>query len=189
MSEEQQIRVFVDTLLCLFKDGLSRPILTTYKQTYSGANYMWHVRNALKSDNYTFNAAIFKNEAVLLGQLEPYGWLRLMRRQWRLFQGKLGKAGKKHLDGLYDIRNKWAHHDEITVENAISAAEAAIFLLDAYGAKEVTEARDIHRALMDLQIRQSMPENLPRATQEASSDMDLNILPPFKPSPPANGLD
>ncbi|MCB9452164.1 MAG: FHA domain-containing protein [Anaerolineaceae bacterium] len=189
MSEEQQIRVYIDTLLCLFRDGLARPILGTYKQSYSKANYMWHVRNALKPEKHGLNGGMFRSEEMLVEQLEPLAWLRLMHRRWRkLFEGRLGKIGRKHLDTLYDTRNRWAHHDPISLDQALAATEATIFFLDAYRAKEVGSAREIYQALLEFQQSSEFSEQ-PQAAFTLEGPSQMDVVPLFKPSPPVNGLD
>lgn len=196
MTDEQQIRTYIDTLLCLVKDGLARPILGAYKQTYSKSNYMWHIRSALKNDKYSLNGGLFKSEDILVEQLEPLSWLRLMHRRWKpLFQGKLGKTGRKYLDVLFTVRNRWAHHDFISLDDAIEAAEAAIFMLDAYRAKEVEAARDVYQALYELQRTGATDQEQDRYAEaemvlnNGESAAPLNVVPLLKPAPPTNGLD
>ena len=136
-DENQRVRAYVDTLLFYVKEGLACNILGQYKQKYSAVNYMGVIQANLK--HHHVSPEIFVKDDLLLDQLDLPYWLVLMLRQWNLFQPRLGKAGKQHVETLQDLRNNWAHHQHIDCASAQAGVEAAIYLLQAFGVEEPLE--------------------------------------------------
>src|SRR6478609_2214399 len=52
------------------------------------------------------------------------------------FDGRLSRRGKEYANELRDVRNKWAHNDELTVAKVSRALDVAEALLREVGAAE-----------------------------------------------------
>jgi hypothetical protein len=146
-------RFWLDNLLQVTIDGLKKPIFTAYKTRYP-TSYMEEIQEKLKNNNGQYPADMFKSDDLLLNQLsDPRAWLTLMVRRWdELFQKKSGSTGKRHLEYVREIRDRWAHNRPISPDEAVSAAEAAFNLLKDFQCEAaMQEARRIWTELEQIQ--------------------------------------
>jgi hypothetical protein len=151
-QNDQQIRNWVDATLQTTKDGLKKYVFNAYKNKYP-SSYMGEIQEKLKDQLDNYPDDIFRSDDLFLSKLEdPKAWLDLMSRRWNdLFQSKSGTAGKRHVESLRDLRNKWAHQHPISLQEAISGVEAAINLLKDFKCDEcLIEMRKIQVVLENI---------------------------------------
>jgi uncharacterized protein len=174
---EQQFRIWVDTILQVIKDGLARHILNAYKQKYSSVNYMAVIRDHLQNQNGDYPDEIFVGDEILLAKIDPLACLNLMLREWdKLFSTKLGKNGRRHIEKLRDVRNLWAHHKRISLDDVRCAAESAIYLLDAYQCqKEINLVREVINALPSVNGGNSSKSESNQPDSEGSTEQIQTI--------------
>ena len=72
------------------------------------------------------------------------------RQRWYPFSKQLSRAQESYVDELKEIRNRWAHNDSFTDDDAYRALDTGERLLAAIGAPEVAERvagirRDLRR--------------------------------------------
>ncbi len=76
------------------------------------------------------------------------------RQRWYPFSKQLSRAQESYVDELKEIRNRWAHNDSFTDDDAYRALDTGERLLAAIGAPEVAERvagirRDLRRTSSD----------------------------------------
>ena len=86
------------------------------------------------------------------------GLLRLMTDIWRdVFQDTLGHSGRSLVSELRDWRNKWAHQERFSSDDADRALDSAERMLAAVSAQQATEVArmkmDLRRSVFDEQVR------------------------------------
>jgi predicted AAA+ superfamily ATPase len=83
--------------------------------------------------------------------------LRAMAATWRdIFERTLGRMERNYVSELIDARNKWAHQDVFTSDDAYRALDSAERLLQAISAGE--QAAEVGRMKHDLQRRRYAEE-------------------------------
>jgi hypothetical protein len=115
------------------------------------------------------NGPISKTDAQFL--------LRSMLAQWqRVFRPILGFSGRSYVSELIDARNKWAHQDAFTSDDAYRALDTVERLLQAVSAGE--QAAEAGRMKHDLQRR--------RYAEEARSVTRRQVVQPLEGMPSGN---
>lgn len=103
--------------------------------------------------------------------------LRTMTSTWReVFQRTLGRMGRNYVSELIDARNRWAHQDSFSSDEAYRALDSAERLLQAISAPE--QAAEIGRLKHDLQRR--------RYTEEARRVTRRQTAQPLEGMPTGN---
>jgi len=89
---------------------------------------------------------------------DSYGLLRLMWDQWNdVFKKTLGRTERSLVSELRDTRNRWAHQEPFTLDDAYRAMDSVERLLSAVSAPEAEEAQrekyELQRARFEDQAR------------------------------------
>src|SRR5918911_82856 len=80
--------------------------------------------------------------------LDVHALLTLMWFQWNeVFRGTLGNAERSLVSELRDVRNRWAHQQPFSGDDAYRALDSATRLLSAVSAEE---AREVERHKQEL---------------------------------------
>ncbi|MBI5834420.1 MAG: hypothetical protein HZB16_19150, partial [Armatimonadetes bacterium] len=85
--------------------------------------------------------------------LDTQGYLRVMLDNWHAaFLDKVGAFGLTLLHDLREMRNRWAHEDDLTAQDALRAYDTVGRLLLAIGASELAAkaARLHHEVILEL---------------------------------------
>lgn len=81
--------------------------------------------------------------------LDVHALLSAMWNQWEMcFQAELGHIGRSHVSELRDVRNRWAHQQPFSVEDAHRALDTMTRLLEMIGAAEREETAELARELL-----------------------------------------
>ncbi|HRA76910.1 MAG TPA: Swt1 family HEPN domain-containing protein, partial [Propionicimonas sp.] len=72
-------------------------------------------------------------------RLDPQAQLRMLTEGWRTFEGRLSRTHSSYASELRETRNKWAHNDSFTDDDAYRALDTAERLLAAINAPEAAE--------------------------------------------------
>jgi hypothetical protein len=99
--------------------------------------------------------------------------LTVLNNSWNeVFQADLGHAGRSYANELRDVRNKWAHQDPITLDDAYRAFDTMTRLLEMVAAPERAEtgalAREI-RSELDAEDKKSQLSFTPTASGALST--------------------
>src|ERR1700733_4006826 len=106
------------------------------------------LRNAYK-DQFRTQAARFIGEDRLLSEKPIAQWdaaaqLRLLWEAWNdVFRKILGQAERTLVSELRDVRNKWAHQQAFSSDDAYRALDSTARLLSAVSAPEAAEVEKI----------------------------------------------
>src|SRR5947209_6156793 len=122
----------VGRALDLLKDGL-RPFIEREFQAHYGAN--WGVQDAqtLRQDRE-------RQTADGDPHFDVAALLTLMWFQWNeVFRATLGNAERSLVSELRDVRNRWAHQNPFSGDDAYRALDSADRLLTAVSAEQARE--------------------------------------------------
>ena len=93
--------------------------------------------------------------------------LRTMLAEWReVFERTLGRMERSYVSELIDARNRWAHQEAFTSDDAYRALDTVERLLQAISAGE--QATEVGRMKHDLQ-RRRYPEEARRVTRRQTA--------------------
>jgi predicted AAA+ superfamily ATPase len=100
--------------------------------------------------------------------LDAYALLRIMWDRWHQVFGKvLGASDRTLVAELRDVRNRWAHQEPFTTDDAFRALDSVQRLLMAISAGE--EAAEVDRQKQEL-LRQRFEEQARRAKKQAERE-------------------
>ncbi|MEZ4672123.1 MAG: FHA domain-containing protein [Anaerolineae bacterium] len=155
---QQNIRNNVDQILQIVKDNIGSPVIETYKSRLSSAIYLHTIRSILKDVNPKTDTVPLVDDEGLFTHLDLSNWLHLILERWDFFEPALKHLGRGYVKNIKDLRNKWAHHEEIMLRDAREGARASAQLLELLGCAEpLSDLMKIHDAL-ELEIRRMLPD-------------------------------
>lgn len=95
---------------------------------------------------------------------DPAFLLRVMADAWEMaFASELGKSDRNLVFELRDVRNRWAHNDAFTVDDAYRALDSVERLLVAIDAREATEVGRAKTELMYMKVEAQARKATPSA--------------------------
>ncbi len=148
----------------ILREGLGPVVLREYKMAFGGKGYLREIENALRTGAYELPAGIVlaadNVEAVLLAEIDVYGWLNLMWRNWReVFERTQGHSERSYVSELIEARNKWAHQKPFSNDEAYRAADTAERLLKSVGMpKQAEKVNSIGSELLRIRFEQAQAE-------------------------------
>src|SRR5712691_4886362 len=100
--------------------------------------------------------------------------LVVMDRSWgNVFRRILGKAERSLVNELIDVRNRWAHQEPFSGDDADRALDSAERLLTAVSASQADEVRkvkmELHRTIFDEQARSERRRSAGTAIESAAA--------------------
>src|SRR2546422_11100791 len=114
-------------------------------------------------------AAVSDSQANLFGTENNPRWdaaatLAVMWNQWNLvFRKTLGQAERTLVSELRDVRNRWAHQEPFSGDDADRALDSAERLLAAVSASQADEVRK-----MKMELRRTIFDELARSEKRKS---------------------
>ncbi len=131
----------VGEIMDLLKSGLAPFVLQQYQSRYRG-KFLQEME--LKLYNPPFSVSL-PDEQRALEELDTQAWLRLMFHNWNeAFRDKLGHNERSYVSEMMTARNKWAHQEAFTNDEAQRVADTAKLLLQACGAIDEAGAAANH---------------------------------------------
>ena len=129
----------VGKLMELLKEGLHPFVEREFSNIYKGQALAQAAR-LVESGRQIFNKPFAGWDVALL--------LRLMWDAWRdVFRNVLGQAERTLVSELRDVRNKWAHQEPFSTDDAYRAMDSAARLLNAISA---SQAADVDKMRMEI---------------------------------------
>ncbi|MEW6186946.1 MAG: Swt1 family HEPN domain-containing protein [Thermodesulfobacteriota bacterium] len=141
----------VGKVLNLLRDGL-RPFVERELKTQYQLSWFQEAKASLSPQQLSFAGT----------ESEPFGdiaaVLTVIWNQWNtVFKKTLGQAERTLVSELKDIRNRWAHQNPFSTDDAYRALDSAARLLTAVSAKEAEEVEkmkmELLRVRFDEQVR------------------------------------
>ena len=135
--------------LLLLRAGLAPFVAREFENVY-GDRAAEETSRFLSEDRFAANRSI--------AELDTGGLLKLMWEAWNdVFRRTLGQAERSLLSELRDWRNKWAHQEPFSSDDADRALDSVERLLTAVSAREAEEVRklklELRRLVYDEQVR------------------------------------
>ena len=153
----------VGKALDLLKDGLGPFVEREFKSLYSG--------RALAEAN-----RLLGEERIAVGQAIS-GWdaaplLKLMWEGWNeIFKKTLGFAERSLVSELRDVRNRWAHQQTFSSDDAYRAMDSVGRLLTAVSAPQTEELERMKTELLRLRFDEQL-----RSEKRKSADSSVEIM-------------
>lgn len=173
-TQTQEVRTAVDRLLQIVKDNIRTPVLETYKSKNNVLLYLPMIRALLEEVNPNYDASLLIDDQSLLEKLDLNQWLTLILERWDYFEKSLTKMDMGYVKNLKAIRNKWAHHNNISLQEAHTSANAACELLKSFGCNEPAAVVAVIHNQLELQIRRVIPESQPDWSMNTESNPASN---------------
>src|SRR3990170_2449738 len=141
----------VGKTLELLKDGLA-PFVERELKAHHAQRWFEEVKAALGPSQ----ESLFRNEAE--PPWDAASLLTVIWNQWNvLFRKTLGQAERTLVSELRDVRNRWAHQNPFSSDDADRALDSAARLLTAVSAPQADEVgrmkMDLRRLIFDEQVR------------------------------------
>ncbi len=139
-ATDQQIRDYVDRVLQIVKTSIGAPVIEAYVNKYSSKLYMATIRHKLELARASLPPQVqiesLTDTQSLLNNLDLNNWLHLILESRALFEPTLKGTGIGHIKNLKDIRNRWAHHQDISPQEAYQLAKATQDVLTDFGCQD-----------------------------------------------------
>lgn len=137
----------VGKALELLKEGL-RPFVERELKTYHGDRWASEVKEVLGDTRLSGS----KNDAMQDVAVQ----LVLMDRTWGdVFRKTLGKAERSLVNELLDARNRWAHQNPFSGDDADRALDSVSRLLTAVSAPQADEGRQDEDGVKEAHLRRA----------------------------------
>jgi predicted AAA+ superfamily ATPase len=139
----------VGKALDLLREGL-RPFIERELRSRHGGNWVSEVKAIISDTRLGGTANEPMNDAAAL--------LVIMDRAWSdVFRNTLGKAERSLVNELLDVRNRWAHQNPFSSDDADRALDSAARLLTAISAPQSDDVAkmkmELRRVIFDEQMR------------------------------------
>ena len=118
------------------------------------------------------------SEQERLAALDVHALLAVMWDRWNdAFQAELGGVGRSHVNELREVRNRWAHQQPFSVEDAHRALDTMTRLLEMIGAPEREETAEQAREL----LRQRFEADVKREVKKSALVTETGAAAGLKP--------
>lgn len=167
----------VGEIMDLLKSGLGPYVLRQYKFVYKG-KYLEELELHLYDGGLNIS---LPDEVTALEGVDTQGWLKLIFHNWNaVFKEKLGHNERSYVSELMTARNKWAHQEPFTNDEAHRVADTAKLLFQAVNATDEAAAAGVHsndllRIRFEREAQQSQRQ-APRVT-DAPRTTDASLKP------------
>lgn len=139
-TTDQRIRDSVDRVLQIVKTSIGAPVIEAYEHKYSSKLYMATIRHKLELAKASLPPQValesLHDKQSLLDTLDLNNWLHLILESRGLFEPMLKGTGIGHIKNLKDMRNRWAHHQNISPQEAYQLAKATQDVLTDFGCQD-----------------------------------------------------
>jgi predicted AAA+ superfamily ATPase len=162
----------VGKALELLRDGL-KPFISRELEAKHGKYWITTVTQS------------WRNELVWEGDQEPHldiaALLLMLWEQWNLvFSNTLGHAERSLVSELRDIRNKWAHQNPFSSDDAYRALDSATRLLTAISAPQADELEKVKMELLRVRFDEQVRNEKRRVSGTAIESSVTGSLRPWR---------
>jgi HEPN superfamily Swt1-like protein len=149
----------------LLKTGLAPFVEREFQNLYAG-RALAEARRLQGEDRLLAKKQLAEWDATAL--------LKLMWEAWNdVFRRTLGHAERSLISELRDVRNKWAHQESFSSDDADRALDSAERLLAAVSASQADEIRkikmELRRTVFDEQVRNEKRKSVGTAIESAAA--------------------
>lgn len=131
--------------------------------------------HAVLGDTWSDEAAAGAKEGSSAAEFrDVYVLLKTMWDYWhQVFSKVLGHAERTLVSELRDVRNRWAHNEPFSADDAYRALDSVHRLLLAVSAKEAVEADHMKQEMLRIRFAESAKKETKRAAQTALEGMPM----------------
>ena len=116
-----------------------------------------------------------------IAEWDAYALLKLMWEAWNtVFRKVLGAAERSYVKELQDARNRWAHQENFSSDDAYRAMDSATRLLTAVSAPEADEVEKMKMELLRLRFDEQSRQVRRRTAQTALETQVTSTLTPWR---------
>ena len=172
-SNRERVGEIMDAL----KSGLGPYALRQYKMIFKG-KYLEELELHLYDGGTNIS---LPDAATALKDIDTQGWLKVIFYNWNeVFKSRLGHNERSYISELMDARNKWAHQNPFTNEEAHRVADTAKLLFQAVNATEEAglaggHSNELLRIRFEREAQQSQRQ--PPRTAEMPRTTDTSLKP------------
>lgn len=164
----------VGKMLELLKEGL-RPFVEREMKAQHAQLWLDHVRSAVSETQ----AKLFRSEED--ARWDAAAVLAVMWNQWNLvFRNTLGQAERTLVSELRDVRNRWAHQNPFSTDDAYRALDSAGRLLIAVSAPQADEIDKVKTELLRLRFDEQVRGEKRKSAGTAIESAAANTLKPWR---------
>ncbi|MEE8240824.1 MAG: Swt1 family HEPN domain-containing protein, partial [Nitrospirales bacterium] len=122
-----------------------------------------------------------KGADAQFASLDAYALFGVLWNQWNaVFHSKLGHVGRTYVSELRDVRNKWAHQEAFTVEDAHRALDTMTRLLEMSSSPEKDKTALLARDLLRLRYEEETRRELRRGAEVVTATGTPTGLKPWR---------
>jgi predicted AAA+ superfamily ATPase len=164
----------VGKMLDLLKEGL-RPFVEREMKAQHAQLWLDQVKSAVSETQ----AKLFKSEEE--ARWDAAAVLAVMWNQWNLvFRKTLGQADRTLVSELRDMRNRWAHQNPFSTDDAYRALDSAARLLSAVSAPQATEIEKMKAELLRLRFDEQVRSEKRKSAGTAIESAAVGTLKPWR---------
>ncbi|OAT81704.1 Swt1 family HEPN domain-containing protein [Desulfotomaculum copahuensis] len=120
-------------------------------------------------------------EEERLGALDVQALLMVMWNNWNdVFQYKLGHSGRNYVSELREVRNRWAHQQPFTTDDAYRGLDTMTRLLQAVAAEEAQETDKLAHELLRQRYETETKSKLKKTIQAVTETGTTAGLKPWR---------
>jgi predicted AAA+ superfamily ATPase len=162
----------IDRALDLLKAGLGPFVEREFKNLYK-EQALAEAQKMMMSERLDANRPFAAWDAAVL--------LRLMWEAWNnVFRRILGQAERTLVSELRDVRNRWAHQEPFSTDDAYRALDSASRLLTAVSAPEAAEVEKIKMELLRVRFEEQVRSERRRTAGTAIESVATGNLKPWR---------
>ncbi len=149
----------------ILRHGLSPYILRELKSSYKDKWWQSGVEAVLSGSIGREASAKIGTPEDRFEKLDVQALLVLMWEAWNnVFQNQLGHSGRSYVSELREVRNKWAHQQAFSGDDAHRALDTMARLLSMIGAAEEKEVKKLAQEVLRQQFETETQKELKQAT-------------------------
>jgi hypothetical protein len=150
--------------LTLLKDALAPYVQRELKSRYKNRWWQDGVQPALVGAIGKDAQSATMSDDENFSKLDSQALFAIMQSNWKnVFDGELGSTGRNYVNELRDVRNKWAHQNPFTPEDAHRALDTMTRLCEMLGAPQqqelAQEARDLLRQRFETETKRELKKS------------------------------
>ena len=149
---------------------IKRQLKAVYKESWWKNGAEPHLRGTVGMDAKGSKPA---SEDKRFEALDIQALLTILNNSWgEAFQADLGQAGRSYVNELRDVRNKWAHQNQFTLDDTYRACDTMTRLLEMVAAPERAETGELARQIraeQSIQDKASQPNLMVTASGASNS--------------------
>ncbi len=133
-------------------------------------------------DRIGAEARIAGTEEERFARLDVLSLLIIIWENWsrEVFQPKLGHIGRSYISELRDVRNKWAHQQAFSIEDAYRALDTMQRLLEMISSPEAEMVQASAREMMRQRFEEETKRELKKSTEMVTETRTLSGLKPWR---------